>query len=844
MTRMKPRVLLVHNKLTPFVRIDRDLLRHRYDVEELAIAGRTATLWAVWQAVRRNDVVLCWFASAHGLLPALVARALRRPVVVVVGGYDTANMPAIGYGHQRGGLKRYVARAVMALATLLIANSGYTRDEAVREAGADEDRIRTVYHGISPGQPSPSTPLPRAGEGSSRSLVLTVGNVDRPNLRRKGLEPFVRAASLLPGRRFVVVGAWVDDAIDRLRAIAPPNVTFTGQLSDAQLQDHLRRAAVYVQASLHEGFGMSLAEAMASGCAPVVTRAGALPEVVADTGIYAASTEPADLAAAIERAFAVRDTLGAAARARITTEFTLERRADGLAAAIDEALAATAHRPATAVAQQTTAHRPATAVAQQTTAHRPATAVAWQTTAHRPATAVAWQTTGRLRSDGVRETLGTPGTPGTPAAPHDSKQMQAPSHVPVSLVQDQRAKPDVCVPQPTAVGGGLPCDHSRRPDEPVEDFPFVSVVLPIRNEERTIGDCLGAVLAQDYPAGRMEVLVVDGQSTDRTRVVVEEAAARDPWSRVRLLDNPVGSAPPALNIGIRAARGELIARVDGHTIIAPDYLRRCVETLRETGADNVGGLMRPEGRGYVGRCIALATGSRFGVGNSRFHYDQRGGEAETVYLGCFRRVIFERVGLFDEGLIRNQDDEFNDRIVASGGRIWLDPRIRSTYYNRGSYRSLWRQYYQYGYWKVRVLRRHPEARRARHLVPAALVAALASAALVGLAALASRLVDARHRGGRPVWFGRDTVDTLVMALLTATWGVYGAASVAAALVVASRAGWRFVPGLLVSFWRLHLGYGAGFLAGLRSTSRLDPPLIPRLDPRPSDVATVAAGTSV
>jgi len=390
----------------------------------------------------------------------------------------------------------------------------------------------------------------------------------------------------------------------------------------------------------------------------------------------------------------------------------------------------------------------------------------------------------------------------------------------------------------------LPCDHSRRPDEPVEDFPFVSVVLPIRNEERTIGDCLGAVLAQDYPAGRMEVLVVDGQSTDRTRVVVEEAAARDPWSRVRLLDNPVGSAPPALNIGIRAARGELIARVDGHTIIAPDYLRRCVETLRETGADNVGGLMRPEGRGYVGRCIALATGSRFGVGNSRFHYDEHGGEAETVYLGCFRRVIFERVGLFDEGLIRNQDDELNDRIVASGGRIWLDPRIRSTYYNRGSYRSLWRQYYQYGYWKVRVLRRHPEARRARHLAPAALVAALASAALVGLAALASRLVDARHRGGRPVWFGRDTLDTLVMALLTATWGVYGAASVAAALVVASRAGWRFLPGLLVSFWRLHLGYGAGFLAGLRSTSRLDPPLIPRLDPRPSDAATVAAGTSV
>jgi len=780
-TRMRPRVLLVHNKLTPFVRIDRDLLRQRYDVEELAIMGRTATPWMAWRAVRRNDVVLCWFASAHSLLPALVAWALRRPVVVVVGGYDTANMPQIGYGHQRGGLKRYVARAVMGLATFLIANSGYTRDEAVREAGADEDRIRTVYHGIPPGQPSPPVPGPLTGEESSRSLVLTVGNVDRPNLQRKGLEPFVRAAALLPGRRFVVVGAWVDDAIDRLRAIAPPNVTFTGQLSDALLQDHLRRAAVYVQASLHEGFGMSLAEAMAAGCAPVVTRAGALPEVVADVGVYAASTEPADLAVAVEQAFVARDTLGVAACARIATEFTPERRADGLAAAIDEALAAMAHRRL---------------------GHRPASAARLDDTQTHPMTYV-------------------------------DTSVSGPCHA-------------------TLVAG-----HAQRNDD--EILPFVSVVLPIRNEETTIGDCLGAVLAQEYPAGRMEALVVDGQSTDRTRVVVAEIAARDPWSRVRLLDNPAGSAPPALNIGIRAARGGLIVRVDGHTIIAPDYLRRCVETLRETGADNVGGLMRPEGRGYVGRCIALATGSRFGVGNSRFHYDERGGEAETVYLGCFRRAVFERVGLFDEGLVRNQDDELNDRIVASGGRIWLNPRIRSTYYNRGSYRSLWRQYYQYGYWKTRVLRRHPGARRARHLAPAALVAALAGAALSGLAALALRLVDARHRGGRPVraraphtrphgsraqpWSVGAARDILALALLLATWGVYGAASVAAAVVVASRAGWRFLPGLLVAFWCLHLGYGAGFLAGLCSAfSRLDRPLIPRLDPRPSDVTVVSEGT--
>ncbi len=730
-TERRPRVLFVHNKLTPFVRIDRDLLRARYGVDELAIAGRWAAPWALWRAVRRCDVVFCWFASAHSLLPALVGRLLGRPVVVVVGGYDTANMPRIGYGHQRGGLKKYVTRATMRLATRLITNSCFTRDEAVREAGAPREKITVVYHGITPS--APFLPLSRGqGEGETpalpeRDMALTVGNVDRGNLWRKGLLPFVQAAARLPDLRFVLAGAWLDDAIDELRRVAPPNVTFTGEISDAALDAAFRQATVYVQASAHEGFGVALAEAMSAGCVPVVTRAGALPEVVGDAGIYAASTAPDAVAEAITQALAARATLSDAARTRIAARFTLEGRAAGLATVIDGAFAP---HPAPD-SRRLTSH-------------------------------------GKWRAPGD-------GNPGA-----------------------------------SAPAGGLP---------------FVSVVIPTRDEQESIAACLRAVLEQDYPAERMEALVVDGRSEDRTRAIVEELAAADEAGRVRLLDNPRGVTPTALNIGIQSARGEVIARVDGHTVVAPDYLRRCIEALRDSGADNVGGMMRARGHGYIGACIALATGSRFGIGDSRFHYDERGGPADTVYLGCFRRAIFERVGLFDESLVRNQDDELNDRILTAGGSIWLDPRIRSTYANRGSLRALWRQYYQYGYWKVRVLRRHPQALRPRHLAPAALVASLSASALLG--ALTPRLL--RSSGSR-----RDRRMRVAYPLALTAWGAYAVASLGAGLTVAARAGWRYLPGLLASFWTLHLGYGAGFLAALLCGPRAaDRPIIPRLEPQPT-----------
>jgi hypothetical protein len=195
-----------------------------------------------------------------------------------------------------------------------------------------------------------------------------------------------------------------------------------------------------------------------------------------------------------------------------------------------------------------------------------------------------------------------------------------------------------------------------------------------------------------------------------------------------------------------------------------------------------------------------------------------------VYLGCFRRSIFERVGLFDEELVRNQDDELNDRILAAGGRIWLDPRIRSTYFNRGSLRALWRQYYQYGYWKVRVLHRHPHARRLRHVAPAALVVGLGGSALLSLA------------GRLPVVQG--PLRRLVARPAAVAWGLYAVVSLAAGIAVAARSGWRYLPGLVVAFWCLHTSYGAGFLAGLAAWpgdgAVPGHATIPRLEPRHAD----------
>ena len=309
----------------------------------------------------------------------------------------------------------------------------------------------------------------------------------------------------------------------------------------------------------------------------------------------------------------------------------------------------------------------------------------------------------------------------------------------------------------------------------------------MRNEEKYIGACLAAIVAQDY-AGPLEVLVVDGMSEDRSRWIVERFAKAHP--SVRLLENPQLKTPAAMNIGIRHAAGDVIVRIDGRTIVESDYVRRCVECLQRTGAGNVGGLQRPVGQNYIGQAIALTTRSPLAVGDSKFHYAQEEGEVDTVYLGAFPRRVFDEVGLYNEDLVRNQDYEFNYRIRQAGGIVYLDPAIMSWYLNRSTLTDIWRQYFQYGFCKVEMLSRHPASVRWRQLVPPTFVASLVITGLGGR----------RYR--------------MLALLFRAIVGAYGMLVGLFTLRTAKRNGWRLAPALPVVLVSVHLSWGLGFWWGL------------------------------
>jgi glycosyltransferase involved in cell wall biosynthesis len=335
----------------------------------------------------------------------------------------------------------------------------------------------------------------------------------------------------------------------------------------------------------------------------------------------------------------------------------------------------------------------------------------------------------------------------------------------------------------------------------------VSVVIPMRNESASIRPCLDSILAQNYPADCFEVVVVDGESDDDTPAIVREYAQRDP--RVRLVVNPGRIVPTGMNIGIRSARGNVITRVDGHTRIAPDYVRIGVETLQRTRADNVGGPMNAVGGGTFGDAVALSTSSRFGVG-SYFHFGTEERSVDTVYMGMWPRAVFERVGLFDEELVRNQDDELNYRIRKAGGEIILNPYMRSWYQNRQGVPRLARQYFQYGEWKVRVLQKHPRQMSWRHFVPPLFVATLL---LLGVASVV--LPPAR----------------LLLGALTVAYG--GAIlSIAAGSALSKGVGTWLATA--AAFLIIHVSWGAGFLVGLARFAqwwRREEPTPPHLERR-------------
>ena len=318
----------------------------------------------------------------------------------------------------------------------------------------------------------------------------------------------------------------------------------------------------------------------------------------------------------------------------------------------------------------------------------------------------------------------------------------------------------------------------------------VSIIMAVRNEAAFIRRSLAAVLAQDYPAEHLEIIVADGMSTDATPEIVAELA-RD-HHNLRLIENPGQIVARGLNEALRIAAGDIIVRVDGHTVIDPDYVRECVAALQASGADNVGGRMNAVGDSSFGRAVAAATSSRFGVGGARFHYSDHEEWVDTVYLGAWRRDLFGRIGNFDEEMVRNQDDEFNYRLRAHGGKILLSPAIRSEYYNRSTPWNLWKQYFQYGFWKVRVLQKHPRQMQPRQFIPGlgvlTLILLLLAAPVVSLSKF--------------VIFGS------VLAYLIANLS----ASVVAA--TKSRCKLSVVPSIAIAFAIVHIAYGCGFLIGL------------------------------
>ena len=319
-------------------------------------------------------------------------------------------------------------------------------------------------------------------------------------------------------------------------------------------------------------------------------------------------------------------------------------------------------------------------------------------------------------------------------------------------------------------------------------IPFVSVILPIRNEVSFISQSISTIQQQDYPANCIEILIADGISIDGTREIVLQRSAED--SRIRLIDNPSKIVPPGLNVAILQSKGEFIIRIDGHTLIAPDYIKNCINTLQRTKADNVGGCMTADGTTEFGKAVAIATSISFGVGNSKFHYAQGEVETDSVYMGAWPKDVFNRIGLFDEELVRDQDDEFNYRLREKGGTIILNPEIKSVYTTRSSPITLWKQYFQYGLWKIRVLQKHPRQMSLRQFIPPLFVLSLLISTLLTLT----------------ISWGRWLLFLIALSYLLA--------NITAAIITASKKGWNHLLLLPVTFLIIHLSYGFGFLVGL------------------------------
>lgn len=330
---------------------------------------------------------------------------------------------------------------------------------------------------------------------------------------------------------------------------------------------------------------------------------------------------------------------------------------------------------------------------------------------------------------------------------------------------------------------------------PVEEgnLPEVSVLVPIKNEEGHIARCLDSILANDYPPEKYEILVIDGRSSDRSREIVKGYTEKD-LPEVRLLDNPEEIVPTAMNIGLEEARGEIIIRIDGHSYVEDDFIPTSVRTLLEKKeAEAVGGPVRPvldDSSSYLQRAISIALNSPAASGSARF--SGKSGYVTTVSFGAYWAEVFEEYGTFDERFVRTQDYELNYRIVKSGGRIFMNPEIKSYYYPRRSLKRLWQQYFQFGFWKTKVMKKYEEVISPRNILPSLFV-------------LAVLLLGA--------------VSLFVPGVIYAFYAVIGCYLLGTSYfgfrtVRQSGGKLKYLLGVVLAMMVIHLSFGSGFLKGL------------------------------
>ena len=326
-------------------------------------------------------------------------------------------------------------------------------------------------------------------------------------------------------------------------------------------------------------------------------------------------------------------------------------------------------------------------------------------------------------------------------------------------------------------------------------LPFISVILPVRTEERYSDACVASIFAQDDPADQMEVIFVDGCSEDRTVALLDRQ--REAHPQIIVLHNPNRTVPYAMNIGIAHSRGEVIVRLDAHAEYPPDYVRLSVETLLTKECDNAGGVFETRGRGFMGDAIAEMLKTPLGVGNATYRLTTEDGYVDTVPFGCWRRELFDRIGGFDERMTRNQDNELNFRIRKNGGKVYLNHNIRVLYYCRDTLRGIMRMGYMNGKWNVITMTLVPGSMGVRHFVPLCFV--LSPSVLLLLTAFT-----------RSMLFG---------GLLALEWGAYLLLDFFYSYTIAKEKGWRFLPVELILYPAFHFAYGTGSLCGICALPR-------------------------